>query len=188
VSKDEETVAAAVVRSCNLIDDNPKRAAVVLTVSELRDLADAARRGIASGRAQAPSGGNGSNGSASYLETITKLERELERREKARAVAEGAWADEARALRNEVERLVSRINRARKDLSDAIHPNEAAERDTALATLTRERDEAREALVALREAALACAALSGLPQIVGAEQYDALDAALAATLPGWWER
>jgi len=44
-----------------------------------------------------------------------------------------------------------------------------------------ERDEARAALVALREAALACAALSGLPQIVGAEQYDALDAALAAT-------
>ena len=45
----------------------------------------------------------------------------------------------------------------------------------------QERDEALAQLVALREAALACAALSGLPQIVGAEQYDALDAALAAT-------
>lgn len=51
----------------------------------------------------------------------------------------------------------------------------------AITAAERERDEAREALVALREAALACAALSGLPQIVGAEQYDALDAALAAT-------
>ena len=68
-----------------------------------------------------------------------------------------------------------------KDADELYSEKLEAERDTALATLTRERDEAREALVALREAALACAALSGLPQIVGAEQYDALDAALAAT-------